>query len=150
MPGPLLEEKTAVITGGSSGNGRSIAKTFAEEGANIIVADIQEDPREGGTPTHELVTDDYGVDATYVECDVTNLDDLESAVDAADAFGGIDIMVNNAGIFRQQEFVEVEEDEFYQMMDINVKGVYFGAQYAAAAMAENGGGTIINMSSAAV
>lgn len=72
MAGPLLDDQTAVITGGASGNGRSIAKTFAEEGANVVVADIQSDPREGGTPTHELV-EEYGVDAVYVETDVTSL-----------------------------------------------------------------------------
>ncbi|WP_135827565.1 SDR family oxidoreductase [Halorussus halobius] len=149
MSEQLLDGQTAVITGGASGNGREIAKTFAEEGANIVVADIQSEPREGGTPTHELVADDHGVDATYVECDVTNLDQLEAAVDAADEFGGIDVMVNNAGIFREQEFTEVSEDAFDQMMDINVKGVYFGAQYAARKLVENGGGNIINMSSVA-
>ncbi|MDB9250451.1 SDR family oxidoreductase [Halorubrum ezzemoulense] len=147
MSGPLLDGKTAVITGGSSGNGRSIAEAYAAEGADIVVADIQEAPREGGTPTHELVIDEYDVDATYVECNVTNLDDLEAAVDAADEFGGIDVMVNNAGIFRQETFVDTDEDAFDQMMDINVKGVYFGAQYAARKMVENGGGSIINMSS---
>ncbi|QLC34481.1 SDR family oxidoreductase [Halarchaeum sp. CBA1220] len=149
MPGPLLDGETAVITGGSSGNGRAIAEAYAAEGADVVVADLRESPREGGTPTHELVTTDYGVDATYVECDVTNLDDLETAVDAADAYGGVDVMVNNAGIFRQQEFTEVDEDEFDRMMAVNVKGVYFGAQYAAKKILENGGGSIVNMSSVA-
>jgi len=147
MTDPLLSGKTAVVTGGSSGNGRSIAQTFAAEGASIIVADIQAEPREGGKPTHELVASDHGVDATYVECDVTNLDQLEAAVDAADEFGGVDVMVNNAGIFREETFSEVEPDAYDQMMDINVKGVFFGAQYAARKMSTNGGGSIINMSS---
>ncbi|WP_435096021.1 SDR family oxidoreductase [Halarchaeum sp. P4] len=149
MPGPLLEGETAVITGGSSGIGRHVAETFAEEGARVVVADVQEEPREGGTPTHELVTADYGVDATYVHCDVSNLEDIETAVDAADAFGGVDVMVNNAGVFRQQSFTEVEEADFDWMMDVNVKGVFFGAQYAAQKMLENDGGTVINMSSVA-
>jgi NAD(P)-dependent dehydrogenase (short-subunit alcohol dehydrogenase family) len=149
MPELLLDDQMAVITGGASGNGRSIAKTFAEEGANIIVADIQPDPREGGTPTHELLQEEYNVDARYVETDVTDLDDLETVVDAADDFGGLDVMVNNAGIFRQQAFTDVTEEEFDQMMEINVKGVYFGSQYAAKKMIENGGGSIINLSSAA-
>lgn len=149
MAGPLLDGQTAVITGGASGNGRAIATAFAEEGANIVVADIQSDPREGGTPTHELVKEEYGVDAVYVETDVTSLEALEAAVDAADDLGGIDVMVNNAGIFREETFTEVEEDAFDQMMDINVKGVYFGTQYAAKKMVENGGGSIINMSSGA-
>jgi NAD(P)-dependent dehydrogenase (short-subunit alcohol dehydrogenase family) len=150
VPGKLLEGKTAVVTGGASGNGRAIVETYAEEGADVVVADVQEEPREGGTPTHELVTEEYGVDATYVECDVTDTDSLVEAVEAADEFGGVDIMVNNAGIFRQKEFIEVTEQEYEQIMDINVKGVFFGAQAAAKKMLESGdGGSIINMSSVA-
>lgn len=150
MTGQLLDGKVAVVTGAASGNGRAIADAYAEEGADIVVADIQENPREGGEPTHQLIADDYGVDAKFVECDVTDTDSLVEAVDAADEFGGIDIMVNNAGIFRQKDFVEVTEEEYEQMMDINVKGVFFGAQAAAKKMLNKGdGGTIINMSSVA-
>ncbi|MCL9817698.1 SDR family oxidoreductase [Natronocalculus amylovorans] len=145
----LLADKTAVITGGSSGNGRAIAIRYAEEGANIVNADIQSEPREGGTPTHELVADEYGVDATYVECDVTSIDDLEAAVAAADDFGGIDVMVNNAGVFRGEEFLETTEEEYDFIMDINVRGVFFGAQAAGKRLVENGGGSIINISSVA-
>jgi NAD(P)-dependent dehydrogenase (short-subunit alcohol dehydrogenase family) len=150
MKDKLLENKTAVVTGGASGNGRAIVKTYAEEGADVIVADVQEEPREGGIPTHELVTEGYGVEASYVECDVTDTDSLVAAVAAADEFGGVDIMVNNAGIFRQKEFLEVTEEEYEQLMNINVKGVFFGAQAAAKKMLESGeGGSIINMSSVA-
>jgi len=145
----MLSNKTAVITGGSSGNGRAIAERYADAGADIVVADIQEAPREGGDPTHELVTAEYGVDATYVECDVTSVADLEAAVDAADAFGGIDIMVNNAGVFRGEEFTETTAEEYDFIMDINVRGVYFGAQAAAKRLIETGGGSIINMASVA-
>lgn len=150
MANNLLDGKVAVVTGGASGNGRAIVEAYAEEGADIVVADIQETPREGGKPTHELVADEHGVDAKFVECDVTDTDDLVEAVDAADEFGGIDIMVNNAGIFRQKDFVEVTEEEYEQIMDINVKGVFFGAQAAAKKMLEEGdGGSILNMSSVA-
>lgn len=150
MTGQLLDGKVAVVTGAASGNGRAIAEAYAEEGADIVVADIQESPREGGEPTHQLVANEYGVDAKFVECDVSDTDSLVEAVDAADEFGGVDIMVNNAGIFRQKEFVEVTEEEYEQMMDINVKGVFFGAQAAAKKMLDEGdGGTIINMSSVA-
>ncbi|MEE6208759.1 SDR family oxidoreductase [Salarchaeum sp. III] len=149
MSEPLLDGKTAVITGASSGNGRSMARTFAEEGADIVVADIRDEPREGGTPTHELVPEETDADATFVECNVTNRSDLVDAVDAAEEFGGIDVMVNNAGVFRSEEFTDVSEDEFDQLMDINVKGTFFGAQIAGDRMVENGGGSIINLSSVA-
>jgi len=145
----LLEDSTAVITGGSSGLGRAIALAFAREGADVVVADIREEPREGGTPTHELVEQESDRQSMFVECDVTDLDQLEAAVETADEFGGVDVMVNNAGIFRAEEFLEVDPDAFQQMMDINVRGVYFGSQFAGRKMVESGGGSIINLSSVA-
>ena len=144
----LLDDQTAVITGGASGFGRAIARTFADYGADVIIADIREEPREGGEPTHELITNETDRRAEFVDCDVTSPDDLVVAVDAADELGGIDIMVNNAGITNETDFLEVTEAEYQQLMDINVKGVFFGCQAAGRKMVENGGGTIINMSSA--
>ncbi len=145
----MLTGDTAVITGAASGNGRAIARRFAEEGADIVVADLREDPRQGGRPTHELVPKEYDVQAEFVETDVTNVDDLEAAIEAAERFGGIDHMVNNAGVFRSEEFLEVTEEEYEFLMDINVRGVFFGAQAAARRLVDNGGGTIINLSSVA-
>lgn len=145
----LLTDKTAVVTGAMSGNGREISRTFAEHDADVIVADILEEPREGGVPTHELIEQETDSHAQFVNCDVTSKKDLENSMDAAEDFGGVDVMVNNAGIFRAEEFTSVTEDEFDQLMDINVKGVFFGSQVAAERMAESDGGSIINLSSAA-
>ncbi|WP_306060910.1 SDR family oxidoreductase [Natronococcus wangiae] len=145
----LLEERTAVVTGASSGIGRSIARTFAENGSDVIVADVREDPREGGTPTHELIDDETDAAAAYVECDVSNVDDLETMIDAANQFGGVDVLVNNAGIFRPEEFLEATPDEYERLMNVNVKGAFFGSQLAARRMVENDGGSIINVSSIA-
>src|SRR6056297_1884187 len=97
----LLSGKTAVITGAASGNGRAIAEAFADHGAAVVVADLQRDPRQGGTPTDELI-EERGGEAVFVECDVTDYDDCVAAVEAADEFGGIDVMVNNAGIVGPQ------------------------------------------------
>ena len=144
----LLENKVALITGAASGIGREIALLYAEHGAHIVVADLQAESREGGEPTHELC-EQKGVQARYTECDVTKRQDLENAVGAAEALGGVDIMVNNAGIFRQHTFLEASEEDFEQMMAVNVKGVYFGAQAAAKRMVEKGKGVIINLSSVA-
>lgn len=144
----LLKQKTAVVTGGASGNGRAIAEAYAQEGADIVVADVQKHPREGGDPTHKLVVAEYDVDATFVECDVANTDSLGAAVDAADSFGGIDVMINNAGVFQQRDFLEVTENEYDRVMGTNLKGVFFGAQAAAEKMLEaDTDGTIINISS---
>lgn len=145
----LLGDKTAVITGGASGNGRAIARTFAHHGADTVIADTQAQPREGGRPTHQLIDDETDRHAVYIECDVTENTDLESAIDAAEEFGGIDIMVNNAGVYRAETFTEVTEAEYSVLMDVNVKGVFFGAQLAARRMLETGSGSIINMSSVA-
>lgn len=146
----LLTDETAVITGAASGNGRAIAELFAEHGAAVVVADIRSEPRQGGAPTHELITDQGG-DATFVECDVTNYDDCVTAVEAAEEFGGIDVMVNNAGIVGPQTpLVELDFDEYQTLMDINLSGVFHGSKAAAIELIEQGdGGSIINMSSVA-
>lgn len=142
----LLSEKTAVVTGSSSGIGRSISLYFAEEGANVVVADIRETPREGGIPTHELIAENTDATATFIQCDVSNPSDLEEAVAASDQFGGLDIMVNNAGIGDPGDFLEVTEEELDENLSINIKGFYFGSQAAANHMDE---GVILNLSSIA-
>jgi NAD(P)-dependent dehydrogenase (short-subunit alcohol dehydrogenase family) len=145
-----LSGEAALVTGASSGNGRAIARRFAEEGASITVADIRTDPRMGGEPTHDLITE-AGGEAQFVECDVSSVTDLNAAVEAAvDAYGSLDIMVNNAGVERQLPVGEVGEDDYEWLMDINLKGVYFGSQAAIQRMVDqDGGGAIINMSSIA-
>lgn len=143
-----LQGKTALVTGGSSGNGRAIARRFAEEGANITVADVREDPRMGGEPTHDLIENEGG-NAQFVTCDVSSIEDLHAAVDATvEAFGSLDVMVNNAGVERQKPLEEVTEEDYEWLMDINLKGVFFGSQAAVEVMREQDeGGNIINMSS---
>lgn len=143
----LLEDDAAVITGAASGNGRAIALAFAEEGADVIVADVQRNPREDGPTTVELVEERTDSAATFVECDVTDVGDLERAVEEAETFGGIDVMINNAGIFEARDVFDVEEEEYDRTMDVNVKGTFFGSQIAARKMRDDGGGAIVNMSS---
>lgn len=145
----LLAAQTAVVTGASSGIGRSIATTFAEHGADLVVAGIREEPREGGTPTHEVIEEETDRSAKYVECDVSSRDDLEAMLDAADRFGDVDVLVNNAGVFRAEEFLDVTPGEYDQLMNVNVKGTFFGSQLAAQRMIDAGGGRIINVSSIA-
>lgn len=145
----LLSDKTAVVTGGASGNGRSIATTYAEEGCDIVVADIREEPREDGDPTHEKIAAETDAEATFVECDVTDYDSVKNAVEAAEEFGGVDVMVNNAGIFSAEAFLEEDDETFDQILDVNVRGIYYGARAAANQMVENGGGNIVNLSSVA-
>ncbi|HUR75187.1 MAG TPA: SDR family oxidoreductase [Sporichthya sp.] len=140
----LVEGKVAVVTGAASGIGRATALALSREGAAaVIVADIRKDPREGGTPTHEAVT----CAGRFVQCDVSKPADLVAAVAAADEFGGIDIMVNNAGIVIPKDFLDVTEEDYDRQLDTNAKGAFFGTQAAGRRMAEKGGGVIINLSS---
>jgi len=147
-----LADGTALVTGASSGIGRAIALRFAEEGADVVVADIREDPREGGEPTHERIDAETDRRAEFVETDVSQIGDIATAVDTAtDTFGGLDVMVNNAGVFRADQPVETVDAEDYDwLMDINLRGAYFGSKLAAEVMTEqDGGGSILNLSSVA-
>lgn len=144
-----MKGKVVVVTGGSSGLGRATALRMAEEGAAaIVIADRIEAPREGGQTTVDLVKG-LGVKAEWVETDVRRKADLERAVDVAERYGPIDVMVNNAGVFRRRPFLEIDEDEFDFVHDVNLKGVFFGCQVAAARMASGSGGSIVNLSSIA-
>lgn len=143
-----LEGKAALVTGASSGNGRAIARRFAEEGASVTVADVRRDPRLGGMPTHERIAD-AGGEAQFVETDVSSVAALRECVDeTVDAFGSLDVMVNNAGVERQLPIVDATEEDYAWLMEINLKGVYFGSQVAIEAMqTQDVEGSIINMSS---
>lgn len=147
----FLDDGAAVVTGGSSGIGRAISLAYANAGADIVVADLQRDPRgaEADVPTTELVEAETDQSSVFVECDVSDPSDTEAAVAAADDFGGVTTMVNNAGVFRGESFLEVSEDDFESLMDINLKGTFFGAQAAAKRMAAGDGGAIVNLSSVA-
>jgi NAD(P)-dependent dehydrogenase (short-subunit alcohol dehydrogenase family) len=140
----LLTNQTAIVTGGASGIGRMIALTFADHGADVVVADIRETPREGGEPTHERITTETDQTAVFVECDVTEREDLEAAVDAAEEFGGLDIMVNNAGIHSETPFFEITEEEFDQLMDINPYSAPFRTNLGNYESQEGGGSMIYN------
>ncbi|WP_049912941.1 SDR family oxidoreductase [Halococcus thailandensis] len=128
---------------------RATSLLYAEEGADIIIADIQQEPRGGGDPTHERIESETDASATFVECNVTDYEDMKNAVAAADEFGGVDVMVNNAGVFRAEEFLAEDDEIFDMMMNVNVRGTYYGSRAAANAMVDENGGSIVNLSSAA-
>lgn len=143
----LLDGRVGVVTGAASGIGRAIALTFAEHGADVVVADIHEEPNKDGTPTHERIEEETDASAAYIECDVSDPDQLDEAMEAAEEFGGVNTMVNNAGLALGESFFDVTEEKYTQLMDVNLKGVFFGSQAAARRMVANDGGTIINISS---
>ncbi len=149
MADDMLAGKIAIVTGGASGNGRAIAKAFARHGARVIVADLRLDPREGGLPVVEAINESQPSMARFFQCDVSRVADLEAAVAEAERWGGLDIMINNAGILMKQPILEATEAVFQKMIDVNVKSVFFGAQAAARAMVPRGHGVILNMCSIA-
>lgn len=143
-----MNGKVAIVTGGSSAIGRAIALRFADEGARaVVVADLRAEPREGGTPTHEVIRE-RGGEAAFVETDVTDPAALQRAVEAADEFGGVDVLVNNAGLLRSGRLVDMSEADYDAIMDVNVKAVFFASQAAARSMTSaQRPGVIINLSS---
>ena len=144
---PNFEGETVVVTGSASGIGREVARRFGQAGASVVVADIEEEPKDGDVPTHELIEQDGGT-AGYVETDVTDREQLETLVEAAREFGGVDVMINNAGLFIGGSVLELTPEEFDQVHAVNARGVYFGTQVAASDMIERDEpGCIINTAS---
>lgn len=150
-----LAGNAAIVTGASSGNGRAIAKEFAEEGASVICADLIEDPRDEGYEDQiELSTPDLiqeaGGEAVFAECDVTDRDDVRATIDTAvDEFGQLDIIVNNAGIFtRLVDITETTHEEWDKTISVNLTGVWNGTKEAVEQFIEQGeGGNVINIAS---
>ena len=139
-----LKGKIALITGGASGIGRATALLFAQEGAAVVIVDINTES--GQTVAHEVET--AGGRAIFVPCDVTKADDCQHAVEAAmAAFGGLDILFNNAGIIRRADVLTTTEAEWDRVMEVNVKSIFLMSKYAIPHMQKRGGGSIINTSS---
>ena len=141
-----LKDKVALITGGSSGIGRETALLFAQEGAAVVVADVNDT---AGQETAQLILDQGGK-AAYVRADVSKASDCENMVVFAEqTFGQLNIVFNNAGIMHSDDdnAVTTEESVWDLTMNINVKGVFFGCKYAIPALKRAGGGSIINTAS---
>jgi len=139
----LLDGQTAVVTGGAQGLGFAIAQRFIDEGAKVVLGDVNLEATEaaasalGGSSV-----------AAAVRCDVTDGADVDALIAAAvERFGGLDIMVNNAGITRDATMRKMTEDQFDQVISVHLKGTWNGTRKAAAIMRENKHGAIVNMSS---
>ncbi len=142
-------DETVVVTGGSSGIGRAVALAFGDAGAIVVNADVQSDPKDvdADRPTHEAVRE-RGGRAEYVETDVSERAEIESVVEAAREFGGVDVMVNNAGVHVSRRFREVTVEDLERVHAVNTHGVFFGTQAAAEDMiARDEPGVVINTAS---
>ena len=139
-----LKDKVAIITGAASGIGKATAILFAEHGAKIVVADIDEHG------ANQTVTDIQEADneAIYVQTDVTISGDTKRMVqETVKTYGKLDILFNNAGIAMRLPVGELPEADWHRCLGVNLTGVYLCAKSVIPEMQKNGGGSIINMSS---
>jgi NAD(P)-dependent dehydrogenase (short-subunit alcohol dehydrogenase family) len=141
-----LEGKVALISGGARGIGEAIARLFAREGASVAIGDILED--EGQRVAREI--DDAGGRCLFVRLDVAEEEDWRRAVQVTvERFGNLNVLVNNAGIYRKELVDETSVEAWDEVMGVNARGVFLGSKTAIPEMKKAGGGSIVNMSSGA-
>jgi len=138
-----LQNKVALITGGGSGIGKASCLLFAREGAKVVVVDLKKE-------TAEATAKQIGTNARAFGADVSKASDAEAMVAFAEkAFGHLDIVFDNAGVFHPKDdsVTNTPEDIWDMVIDVNLKGVFFGCKYAIPALKRAGGGSIINTAS---
>ena len=134
-----LAGRVCIVTGGAQGIGEACIRRFARENAKVVIADIND--AQGAALAAEL-------DGLYVHCDVGDKAQVDELVrQTLQTYGRIDVLVNNAGIFKAADFLEVSEADFDAVLRINLKGSFLVGQAVAREMAKSGKGSIINMSS---
>jgi NAD(P)-dependent dehydrogenase (short-subunit alcohol dehydrogenase family) len=137
-----LHRKVAIVTGGASGIGKSTAELFADVGASVLVADVND--RDGAKVVDGIRA--AGGIATFRHTDVSVVKELRAMIDRAfEVYGKLDILFNNAGIVYFKGSLSTSEEEFMRTIDVNLKSVFFGSKFAAGKMRT--GGSIINVSS---
>ncbi|MDR3516999.1 MAG: SDR family NAD(P)-dependent oxidoreductase [Azospirillaceae bacterium] len=141
-----LKNKVAIVTGGAQGIGLACVRAFADAGATVVLADIDE---ARGRAAAEAVETEVGRPVRFSRCDVGDRTAATVLADAtAKAFGGIDILVNNAGITHVADFLDFDEADFDRVLRVNLKGAFLIGQAVARRMVARGqGGSIINLSS---
>jgi len=138
--------KAAVITGAGSGIGQAAALLFAGKGAKVAVVDLDSD---AGAKTVDMIKDDGG-EAIGVIADVSRAADAHLMAETVmDAFGRIDVLVNNAGIFTEGNVVDTSEEDWNRILAVNLSGVFFCMKYCIPEMVKGGGGVVVNISSEA-
>lgn len=139
-----LEGKVAIITGGGSGIGRATSLLFGREGAKVSVLDLD---KKNGEDTVKLIKDDGGK-ATFTLADVSKSSDVQRAIKTAvKKYGRVDILCNIAGITSVSSILDISEEEWDRVMNVNAKGVFLCSKYAIPEIQKQGGGSIINIGS---
>ncbi len=139
-----LEGKVAIVTGSASGLGRAIAVMFAQEGAKVVGADINV---AGGQETAAMI-ESAGGESVFVEADVTQAAACKRMVEAAvEAYGEVDVLVNNAGVEIRGGVLTLTEEEWDQMLAVDLKAIYLCSREAIPEMLKAGGGSIVNIAS---
>jgi len=140
----LLKDKVALITGGARGIGKGIALRFAGEGASVCVSDVNKDTLQSTVKELESL----GAAALGIEADVTNFSQAQDMVQKVlDKFSKIDILINNAGITRDNLLLRMKEEEWDAVINVNLKGTFNCSKAASKAMVRQKGGRIINIAS---
>lgn len=144
-----LAGKVAVVTGGASGMGRSSVERFLAEGANVVVADLNDTT--GKDTIAALADAGHGESVVFAHVDVSSEADVKDAVElAVDTFGGLDVMFNNAGfVGALGPITDIDRGDWDETIAVLLTGVFLGTKHAARAMQDRGGGSIINTSSVA-
>lgn len=143
-----LDDKIAIVTGGAKGIGRACARRFLEQGAKVIIADVNE---KAGNKAEKSLSE-LG-DVRFVHCDVGDRLSVRNLMAATlDSFNSLDVLVNNAGIIHSDDFLDISEEDFDRVMQVNLKGAFLCGQAAARQMVDQieegrAPGSIINMSS---
>ena len=141
----MLKDKVAIVTGGTRGIGRAIALKLADHGANIVI-----NYRNSDKEAEELkaILEEKGVKVLTVKCDISNFEDSNNLMDKCkEVFGKMDILVNNAGITKDTLIMRMKEEDFDNVIDVNLKGTFNCAKHASAIMLKQRFGKIINMTS---
>ena len=145
-----LDGKVAFITGGGGGIGRATAERFAEEGAKVVIAEINPDVGASAAESAREFGRNSGGDAHFIETDVSDADSVQSAIaETVDRFGRLDILHNNAGGSTLQDgpVTEAPVEEFWRCINLDLFGTFLCSKYAIPVIAKSGGGSVINMSS---
>jgi len=138
-----LKDKVAIITGGAAGIGQATAELFAEQGARVVISDV--DAAAGTQPAQGIK--DRGGEALFIEADVSREDDVRRLCDeTAKHFGGVDVLVNNAAAFVLKG-IEASVEDWQRSLGVNVIGTALCTKYAAEEMKKRGGGAIVNLAS---